>query len=50
MRPQESYAYVGPDDLKSLASPDSQGRAITSLAEFTAWADGRTSAELPAVL
>lgn len=41
-----AYAYVGPADLRRLISPDGIGRACVSPADFSAWVDGRTRAEL----
>lgn len=45
-RVQRSYGYVGPADLKALVTSDSVGQGVGSLAEFVAWADRRTAAEL----
>lgn len=44
---QRSYGYVGPADLTLLVRPEGVGRAVSSPAQFSAWAE-RLSATEPA--
>lgn len=43
---QGPYGYVGPADLARLVSSQGVGGAVGSLAEFSAWVDGRAVTEL----